>query len=241
VEDATEHREDSHASGRRAPDGPAAERHSAPRAEDEAAARNWAAEPVTGGEVYSVANFITIGRLLLVPFFFVVLISTRHNKDLLAFVLFATAALTDWLDGLIARRTNSVTALGKVLDPIVDRALIVSAVVGLFIVDRLPLWVVLLLVVRDVYLLAGAWYLERRRLRVPVVYIGKVTTAVLLAGFCALIAGWPVVTAPGSAPALLGIYFVYAGLVLSISTAVRYTLLAVRALSQSRANATSHV
>lgn len=186
-------------------------------------------------EVYTVANIVTLVRLLLVPFFFVVFL-TREN-DVVAFVLFALAASTDWLDGQIARRTGTVTEIGKAIDPIVDRALIASGVLGLYLEDRVPLWILLLLVCRDLYLLGGASYLARHHAgRIDVIYIGKVTTMLLLAGFSGLILNWPFVPGfgviesealPGwgSEPVAIWLWFVYAGVVTSIITAAVYTQL----------------
>lgn len=176
-------------------------------------------------DIWTVANVITVLRLLLIPFFFSVLLSDR--SDLLAFALFATAASTDWLDGMIARRTGTVTAIGKVIDPLVDRLLIASGVVGLYLVGRIPLWLVAVLVARDVYLLWGAYRLEQHRLRMPVTYVGKATTAVLLAGFSLLILGWPSVRIADT-EVLAGTPVVYLGLVLSLSSAAHYTFLARR-------------
>ena len=98
-------------------------------------------------------------RLILVPLFFAALVN--GTNDTLSFLLFAIAASTDWVDGQIARRTGTVTDLGKAIDPLVDRLLIASAVVGLYLENRLPLWIVLVLLARDLYLLGGAWVLAR--------------------------------------------------------------------------------
>jgi len=186
-------------------------------------------------DIYTVANIVTVLRLILVPFFFAVLINGENNG--LAFALFAVAASTDWLDGQIARRTGTVTALGKAFDPLVDRLLIASGVLGLYIVDRLPGWIVVLLFARDMYLMYGAWRLEQfHHKRMPVTFAGKVTTAVLLVGFADLILGWPVVPGLGivespylpglgSEPAVLGVLIVYVGVLLSVGTAVHYTFL----------------
>jgi len=139
-------------------------------------------------DVWSVANMITLLRLLLVPVFLVVLLSKRPNADALAFVIFVVAAGTDFLDGLVARSTHTVTELGKALDPLVDRALIVAAVIGLFLVGRMPLWIGLFFIARDAYLLWGMTYLERRGVRRPAVsWLGKITTAVAFTGFSLLI------------------------------------------------------
>ena len=154
----------------------------------------------------------------------------------LAFLLFAVAASTDWLDGQIARRTGTVTAIGKAIDPLVDRLLIASGVIGLYVVHRLPLWIPVVLVARDLLLGYGVWRLEIvHHRRMAVTMAGKVTTALLLIGFADLILGWPLLPGLGllespalpglgSEPAVLGIWFVYAGVVLSVGSAVGYAL-----------------
>jgi len=186
-------------------------------------------------DIYTVANIITVLRLILVPFFFAVLINTEH--DALAFMLFVVAASTDWLDGQIARRTGTVTELGQAIDPLVDRLLLAAGVLGLWMVHRLPAWTVIVLFSRDLYLMYGAWRLEQfHKTRMPVTYAGKATTAVLLVGFSDLILGWPMVPGmglvetrllpglgAGSAP--LGIWLIYAGIALSLGAAVHYTVL----------------
>ncbi|MCL4554449.1 MAG: CDP-alcohol phosphatidyltransferase family protein [Actinobacteria bacterium] len=177
-------------------------------------------------DVWTVANVITILRLMLVPFSFTVLIRD-DGSDILAFALYASAAATDWIDGQIARRTSTVTAIGKAIDPLVDRLLIASGVIGLYMVDRLPLPILALLVLRDVYLLYGAWRLERHQLRMPVTLVGKATTAVLFVGLSLMILNWPYVTISDD-QLLLGLIIVYIGAVMSASTAIHYTVLAKR-------------
>ncbi|MBE0477149.1 MAG: CDP-alcohol phosphatidyltransferase family protein [Coriobacteriia bacterium] len=189
--------------------------------------------------MYSVANLITVVRLLLIPIFLSLLLSRADKSDLIAFVVFSLAASTDWLDGMIARRTGTVTTVGKVIDPLVDRLLIASGVVGLYIVDRLPLWVVVVLVARDAYLLYGAYVLERYRMRMPVTYAGKITTAVLLTGFAALVLGWPSVHVGALGLRYAGELLIYAGLALSLGTAAQYTVRAKRMVDGAKAEGTA--
>ncbi|MBN2247320.1 MAG: CDP-alcohol phosphatidyltransferase family protein [Coriobacteriia bacterium] len=198
-------------------------------------------EQVVHHTVYSVANLITILRLILVPFFFTALVDAQNERGrLVAFIIYAVAASTDWIDGQIARRTNTVTQFGKIVDPLVDRLLLASGVVGLYLIDVLPLWIPTVLLARDLYLLYGAYLLEHHGVLLPVTRAGKWTTAVLLAGFSSLIAGWPKVSGLGvidtgwlpgfgSSSAAAGIYFVYVGIILSLSAAAQYTVRAVRA------------
>lgn len=185
-------------------------------------------------DIYTIANIVTVLRLVLVPIFFTVMVSGQN--DVLAFLLFATAASTDWLDGQIARRTGTVTVIGQAIDPLVDRLLIAAGMLGLYLEQRLPLWVVVLLLLRDVYLGYGAWRLEQRyHHRLHVTFAGKATTALLLIGFSLLILNWPATPGLGlidsswlpgfgSQDVAAGMGFVYAGVVLSVTTAISYTV-----------------
>jgi cardiolipin synthase len=199
-------------------------------------------------DLFSVPNVITVLRLALIPFFWWFLVNEPPHSGLnnVAFGLFAISAATDWLDGLIARRTGHVTVIGKIIDPLVDRLLIASALFGLLSVGRVSISLVFALIGRDVYLLYGAWVLERHGRRLPVTLLGKATTAVLLTGFASLIWNFPIVNVPflgtvdlGFArlalggPRALGSYFVYAGVVMSLSAAVQYTVLARRAYREA--------
>lgn len=209
------------------------------------------AQPATPGDhthdIYTIANIITVLRLILVPFFFAVLINGDHN--VLAFLLFGIAASTDWLDGQIARRTGTVTTIGKAIDPLVDRLLIAAGVLGLYVVHRLPLWIVIVLIARDLYLGYGLWRLEHvHHRRAAVTYTGKVTTALLLIGFADLILYWPmvpglgIVNSPalpgfGDQPAAVGIWLVYAGVCCSIAAAIQYTVIFNRLAAEARRSA----
>ncbi|MCL2680276.1 MAG: CDP-alcohol phosphatidyltransferase family protein [Coriobacteriia bacterium] len=181
----------------------------------------------------TLANVITFIRLLLVPLVFFLLIDGRFN--ILAFVLFALAGVTDLLDGYIARRTNTVTEFGKAIDPLVDRLLLACGVVGLFIVGKLPTWVLAFIIFRDFFLLSGLAIVRRITVvEIKIRYIGKMTTTALLVGFAGLISGigmverglgWtnsPALPGFSSEPYLLWIWFVYLGLVFSFITLVVY-------------------
>ena len=199
-------------------------------------------------DVFSIPNVITVLRFALVPFFYWYLVYAppELGRNDVAFALFVLCAGTDWLDGLIARRTGHVTAIGKVIDPLVDRVLIAAALIGLYTVGRVSLLLLLVLVGRDVYLLYGAWVLERHGRRIAVTTLGKATTAILMTGFASLIWDFPLLRVPvlftygflgrphvvgGLRP--LGSYIVYVGLVLSLTSAVQYTVKARRAYREA--------
>ncbi len=201
-------------------------------------ARGIATEPIgTPGnpsqQVFTPANAITFCRLLL-TIAFLVLFCGRVNRYV-ALTCYSVAAVTDFLDGQVARRTQTVSWLGKIMDPIMDRILLFTGVLGLLIVGELPAWVPVVVIGRDVYLAIGATILQKYRARpIDVVFIGKVTTALLMFGFCLCLLGLPevgglglvsVTWLPGlnGEPACLGALFVYAGVVCSLITAAIYT------------------
>lgn len=184
-------------------------------------------------QILTPANIITFCRLILTVVF-LVLFCGRVNRYV-ALACYATAAVTDFLDGQIARRTQTVSWLGKIMDPIMDRVLLFTGVLGLLVVGELPFWVPIFVIGRDVYLAIGGAILTRYRTRpLDVVFIGKVTTALLMSGFSLCLLGLPVlgglglVDAPwlpglNAKPACLGIFLVYAGIVCSAITAGIYT------------------
>jgi CDP-diacylglycerol--glycerol-3-phosphate 3-phosphatidyltransferase len=92
---------------------------------------------------------LTVVRILLVPLVVVFLISAEWIQSLLAAVLFGAAALTDWLDGLIARRRGQETTLGKMLDPVADKLLVAAALVSLVQIGRVGAWIVVLIIGRE--------------------------------------------------------------------------------------------
>jgi CDP-diacylglycerol---glycerol-3-phosphate 3-phosphatidyltransferase len=102
---------------------------------------------------WNLPNAITIVRILLAPLFFVMLLVDDGNDGWLrwaAAVLFILAIATDGIDGHIARSRNLVTDLGKLLDPIADKVLTGAALIGLSILNELPWWVTILILVREV-------------------------------------------------------------------------------------------
>ena len=191
--------------------------------------------------IFTVANVITFIRLCMAPVALAVLLS---GHDVEATVIFALTAATDFLDGQIARRTNTVSRLGQLLDPAVDRLLMICAVVGLLIVGRLPVWIVVVVLVRDgLLLVGGAWLLKRHGLRVPVIYAGKFATTFLFVGFAGLMLNIPQIPGLGLCdfPWLpgfnfmstsWGIWSIYLGLCLALVTTIYYVWKATRLLKE---------
>jgi CDP-diacylglycerol---glycerol-3-phosphate 3-phosphatidyltransferase len=102
---------------------------------------------------WNLANALTVFRLVLVPVFLVALFwGTGHETGwrIAACAVFAVASVTDRIDGELARKRNSVTEFGKLADPIADKALVGAALIGLSLLDDLPWWVTVVILVREV-------------------------------------------------------------------------------------------
>ncbi len=103
-----------------------------------------------GQESLNLPNLITLVRILLIPVFVALFMAPTPDRSLIAAVIFTVAAITDLLDGYIARRTGQVTKLGKLLDPIADKLLVLSALILLVNVDRVSALVAILVIAREV-------------------------------------------------------------------------------------------
>ena len=97
----------------------------------------------------NLPNYLTLGRICLVPLVVGFLISAESIHAIVAAILFGAAALTDWLDGLIARRRRQVTVLGKLLDPVADKLLVAAALISLVQVGRVEAWIVVVIIGRE--------------------------------------------------------------------------------------------
>ena len=189
-------------------------------------------------QVLTLANVITSCRLGLTVAFLWLFVTGGSRWFALA--CYVIAAATDFLDGQVARRTQTVSWLGKIMDPIMDRVLLFTGVLGLLVTGELPVWVPVFVIGRDVYLGVGGLILQRFRARpLDVVYVGKAATALLMAGFCDLLLGMPVMEGLNlvdvgwlpllnaeAAPA--GMLLVYGGVVCSIIAALTYTAHGIR-------------
>ena len=134
----------------------------------------------------TLPNLISSLRILLIPVFVAMILD--HDTSTAGLVLFGTVAATDWVDGVIARRTDRVTELGKILDPTADRLAIAAGIIALAVRHVFPWWAALAILVRDaVVLCTGISALVAREIRLEVRYVGKAATFALM-GAVALIA-----------------------------------------------------
>ncbi len=127
----------------------------------------------------NIPNAITLFRVVLIPFFIDLMIYGYYRWALLVFVV---AGLTDALDGMIARLTGKKTELGAFLDPLADKLLILSAFVTLVLLDKLPIWLVIIVVSRDAILALGSLivYAMTHTIEIRPSFVGKLTTVMQL-------------------------------------------------------------
>ena len=100
-------------------------------------------------EMFNLPNTITMLRLGVIPILFALLLSPGPTMSLVIAILFIAAALTDILDGYIARRYQIVTTMGKFLDPISDKLIVNTAMILMIPIGRIPAWIVAIIIIRD--------------------------------------------------------------------------------------------
>ena len=135
----------------------------------------------------TLPNLITIARLILVPLVIVMIVNARWDE---AFFLFVAAGVSDAIDGFIAKRFDMKSELGAYLDPLADKALIVSIYITLAIIGIIPVWLVIVVVSRDLMIVTAvilSWLMEKPVTIAPIV-VSKLNTAAQLV-FAALVLG----------------------------------------------------
>ena len=131
----------------------------------------------------SIPNLITIARILLVP---VVVWAIGSGEMLLAFLIFLAAGVSDAVDGFIAKRFNMTSEIGAYLDPLADKALIVSIYVSLGITEAIPRWLVILVVSRDIMIIGGVLlsWLVGNPIKVKPLLVSKLNTVAQIVYAC---------------------------------------------------------
>jgi CDP-diacylglycerol--glycerol-3-phosphate 3-phosphatidyltransferase len=181
----------------------------------------------------NLPNKITLFRIFVVPLIIVFLIKPSPFYSLLAAILFGLAAATDWLDGHLARTTGQVTTLGKFLDPIADKILILSALVPLVALDRVPAWLATILIGREIAVGGLRAIAASDGLIIPAGKMGKYKTGFEIAAMEFLMLNWDLKFIEFQT---VGIICLLIALVFSVSAAVDYFYIYWRAKSRNGIN-----
>lgn len=137
----------------------------------------------------NLPTWITVSRLAGVPFLLYLLLQPTEQSRWIACVIFLIAAGTDWLDGYLARRLNQVTDLGKFLDPLVDKLLVLAPLLSLIELGQVPAWGVFLILARE--LTIAGWRVNQTQISGANLW-GKLKTVTQIAAIALLIAPLPV-------------------------------------------------
>lgn len=135
----------------------------------------------------SKANIITILRILLIPIFLVIIMTEMENKEIIAFVIFLIASLTDAVDGYIARKFDQVTDLGKFLDPIADKLLITAALIALVSIDVVETWIASIIILRELFITTLRFYFLMKEASFSASRLAKNKTTFQIVSICILI------------------------------------------------------
>jgi CDP-diacylglycerol--glycerol-3-phosphate 3-phosphatidyltransferase len=173
----------------------------------------------------NLANIFTCMRIALIPVvLWLISIASTQRIDAAhywALGVFLFAASTDFIDGQIARRTNTISEFGKLVDPLADRLLVISVLIALMWRDFMPIWMGVLIVSRDVLMLIGAPIIgindKEVREKLAVHWTGKLATALLFTAICLFI----LLNLPGDVN-IVGFIIFCAGIVFSYVSAFIY-------------------
>ena len=138
-------------------------------------------------EITNLPNLLTMSRIALIPPVMLLMLEDSLVGNFFATMLFAVAAVTDWLDGYLARKRGLVSVLGKFLDPLADKLIVLATLIIAAELGRIPGWFVVLLLSREITVTGLRSIASSEGLTVDVVQSGKFKTAFQLVGIVALL------------------------------------------------------
>src|SRR3954447_13258054 len=174
----------------------------------------------------NLPNFLTLLRILLVPVLVVALLDKTPNGDLLAAIVFAGGSITDAVDGYLARRRESITTFGKLMDPIADKLLIIAALLALVSLNRVAAWVAMVIIAREFAVTVLRMAATTEGVVIPASRWGKAKTVSQVAMVMALIAFHPT-------PVWLDVY-VYVVVAITVLSGADYFFGLRRRLEEAR-------
>lgn len=141
-----------------------------------------------GGDALNLPNLLSLARVAAVPVIIVLLIYPGRVLSLIAAIFFLLICVTDWLDGYVARKRGLVTSLGKFLDPLADKLLILSSFIMLIPSGRVPAWVVALIVAREIAVTGLRAVASDMGIVIAAGKLGKIKTVFQIISVAALLA-----------------------------------------------------
>jgi len=184
-------------------------------------------------ELTSLPNILTFFRIVLIPMVLVYIDNESRYRSFIAAALYAASALTDFVDGYLARKWNQITLLGKFLDPLADKLLVMATLVWMVPMGRIDAWLVVLLLARELSITSLRSVASSEGLVISARQLGKHKTALQMVGILCLIIHfrYPILIIGAYADFhLVGLYTIYISLVFSIFSAIEYIGLFARAV-----------
>ena len=131
---------------------------------------------------FTVPNLISLIRLLLIPVFLVLAFRSKSGVSSNAIIVFGVAAFSDFIDGLLARLLGQYSRLGVLMDPLVDRLLVISGMIVTWHFELLPRWAIALVVAREAFMLLVSRYAISKGLKIEVNWIGRLSLWMIMVG-----------------------------------------------------------
>jgi len=142
-------------------------------------------------DALNIPNLLTMGRVVAIPFFVWLLDTPTPIRGFWACIVFTLAAITDLLDGYLARKLGVVSVLGKFLDPLADKLIVMAALVWMVPMGRMPAWAVVLLLARELSVTGLRSVAASEGVVISAGNEGKTKTALQMIGIIALVLGYP--------------------------------------------------
>ena len=170
-------------------------------------------------DIFNLPNTITLARISVVPFLFLLLWSPGPVWSLILAALFVLASVTDFLDGFVARRYNMITTMGKFLDPLADKLIVNSAMILMIPIGRIDAWIVVVIIMRDLIIDGIRSIASSEGIYIEASIWGKQKTLAQIFAVTALMIHYPFL---GLDAHLVGTVILYVALVLTIYSGLDY-------------------
>lgn len=171
--------------------------------------------------IFNIPNLLSVSRILAVPVFIVLMLEPSPVRALLAGIVFSLASATDWLDGYLARKWGQVTRTGKLLDPIADKILIMSALVILVEIrpDVVPAWIAIVIIGREFAVTGLRSIASNEGIIIQAESVGKYKVGAQITAVLALLLDYSM---PREWLRDLGLVALWIAIVLALYSAIRY-------------------
>jgi len=192
-------------------------------------------------DALNLPNLLTLARVFMIPLFLALLDRETPRSCFWAAMVFTAAALTDALDGYLARKLGIVSVLGKFLDPLADKLIVMASLVWMVPMGRIPAWVVVVLLARDISVTGLRSIAASEGVVISAGQEGKTKTALQMIGIITLVLGYPYhlsylgLDLGVVDPVHVGKMLIYLSLVFSVASAAQYTRLFAMAVEAKQA------